>query len=114
PWLYWPAFVALWATVTFAAAPQATAGARAVMLTWGVLNWGLIAGFVYRFGWLGNLVGASCTSWMAQMPLTTDVNAWYFGWGLLGAAVVLGLGVYGFVTAIGGQRLLHEGFFGDE
>ena len=59
-------------------------------------------------------MGASCTSWMAQMPPTADVNAWYFGRGLVGAAVVLGLGVYGFVTATGGRRLFREGFFGDE
>jgi hypothetical protein len=106
--------VVLWASVTFAAEPQATAGAQAVMITWGVVHWGLIAAFVYRFGWLGNMVGSSCTFWMAQTPLTTDVSAWYFGWGLLGAVVVLGLGVYGFVTASGGQRLFREGFFGDE
>jgi serine/threonine-protein kinase len=114
PRLYWPAFVALWAWATFAAAPQATAGAQAVMTVLGVVHWGLIAAFVYRFGWLGNIVGASCTTWLAQTPLTTDVSAWYFGRGLLGAAVVLGLGVYGCVTAIGGQRLFREGFFGDE
>jgi hypothetical protein len=114
PWLYWPAFVVLWASMTFAAEPQATAGAQAVMIAWGVLHWGLVAAFVYRLGWLGNMVGGCCMFWMAQTPLTTDVSAWYFGWGLVGAAVVLGLGVYGFVTASGGQRLFREGFFGDE
>jgi serine/threonine-protein kinase len=114
PWLYWPAFVALSASVTFTGLPQATAGAQAVTITWGVLHWGLIAAFIYRFGWLGNLVGASCTFGLAQTPLTADASAWYFGQGLLGAAVVLGLGVYGFVTAIGNQRLFREGFFGDE
>ena len=36
------------------------------------------------------------------------------GWGVAGAALVLALGVYGFVTAIGGQRLIREGVFGDE
>jgi Protein kinase domain len=114
PWLYWPAFVALWSLVTFAALPQATAGARALMLTWGGLHWAMIAAFVYRFGWLGNMVGASCTTWVAQTPLTAEVNAWYFGWSLLGVAVVLGLAAYGFVTATGGRRLFREGFFGDE
>src|SRR5437764_646878 len=84
------------ASVTFPALPQATAGAQAVMIMWGVIHWGVVAAFVYRFGWLGNIVGASCTTWVAQTPLTTDVSAWYFGPGLLGAAVVLGLGVYGF------------------
>jgi serine/threonine-protein kinase len=114
PWLYWPAFVVLLSAVTFAAVPQATAGAQAVLITWAVLHWGLIAAFVYRFGWLGNMVGASCMYWLAQTPLTTDVSAWYFGRCLLAAAVMLGLGVYGFVTASGGQRLFREGFFGDE
>jgi hypothetical protein len=114
PWLYWPAFVAFLSAVTFAAIPQATAGAQAVMILWGVLHWGLIAAFFYRFGWLGNIVGASSIYWLAQTPLTTDVSAWYFGRGLAGAAVVLALGVYGFITAIGRQRVFREGFFGDE
>ena len=43
-----------------------------------------------------------------------DVYAWYFGWGPVGASVVLGLGVYGFVRAIGGQRFFREGFRGEE
>jgi serine/threonine-protein kinase len=114
PWLYWPAFVALWAWITSAGLPQATAAAQAVAMTFGVLRWGLAAAFIYRFGWLGNLVAASCMVWLAQTPLTADVSAWYFGRGLLGAAVVLGLGVYGSLTASGGQRLFREGFFGDE
>jgi serine/threonine-protein kinase len=112
PWLYWPAFVVLWAAVT--AVPHATAGAQAVMTAGMVVYFGLIAAFIYRFGWLGNIVGASCLIWLALTPLTTDVSAWYFGRGLFGAAVVLGLGVYGFVTAIGSQRVFREGFFGDE
>jgi hypothetical protein len=113
-WWYWPAFVALWAWLTFAAAPQATAGAQAVMAIWGIAHWGLVAAFIYRFGWLGNLVAASCLVWVAMTPLTADASAWYFGRGVLGAAVVLGLGVYGSITALGGQRLFREGFFGDE
>jgi hypothetical protein len=85
-----------------------------VSITRGVIHWTLIAAFIYRFGWLGNLVAASSYIWVVRTPLTADVSAWYFGWGLVGAAVVLGLGVYGFVTAVGGQRLFREGFFGDE
>jgi hypothetical protein len=114
PWLYWPAFVVLCTAVGAAIVPQATAGAQAVWITAGVIYWAVIAAFIYRFGWLGTLVGTSSFIWLARTPLTADVSAWYFGWGLVGAAVVLGLGVYGFVTAVGGQRLFREGFFGDE
>ena len=87
---------------------------RTVLSNAANLYFALIAAFIYRFGWLGNLVAASCLIWLGATPLTTDTSAWYFGWGLAGAAVVLGLGVYGFITAIGGQRLFREGFFGDE
>ena len=114
PWLYWPAFVVLWASAPILAVPQATAGAQVVSLAGAGIYFALIAAFIYRFGWLGNLVAASCLCWLGGTPLTTDTSAWYFGWGLAGAAVVLGLGVYGFVTAVGGQRLFREGFFGDE
>jgi hypothetical protein len=114
PWLYWPAFVVICTSGSAAIVPQATAGAQAVWITSAVIYWAVIAAFIYRFGWLGTLVGASSFLWVARTPLTADVSAWYFGWGLVGAAVVLGLGVYGFVTAVGGQRLFREGFFGDE
>ena len=60
PWLYWPAFVAVCTSITFAVLPQATAGAQAVSITFGVIYWALIAAFIYRFGWLGNLVASSC------------------------------------------------------
>jgi hypothetical protein len=114
PWLYWPAFVFFWPAITAMAVPQATAGDRVVMIAGMGIYFALIAAFIYRFGWLGNLVAASCLIWLAGTPLTTDTSAWYFGWGLAGAAVVLALGMYGFITAVGGQRLFREGFFGDE
>jgi hypothetical protein len=79
-----------------------------------MIYFALIAAFIYRFGWLGNLVAASCLCWLARTPLTADTSAWFFGWGLAGAAEVLVLGVYGFITAVGDQRLFREGFFGDE
>jgi serine/threonine-protein kinase len=114
PWFYWPAYVVICTSAWALAVPQATVGAQTVLITWGVIQWALIAAFICRFGWLGNLAAASSFTWVVRTPLTADVSAWYFGWGLAGAAVVLGLGVYGFVTAIGGQRLFKEGFFGDE
>jgi hypothetical protein len=114
PWLYWPAFVLQWVVLVYAAEPQATTGDQAVMTTAVALHWGVIVWCVYRFGWLGNMVGASCVFWLAQTPLTADSSAWYFGRGLLGAAVVLALGAWAVVTAVGGQRLFREGFFGDE
>lgn len=114
PWLYWPAFVVLWASGPIFAVSQAATGALVVPIAGGMIYFALIAAFIYRFGWLGNLVAATCLVWLGGTPLTTDTSAWYFGWGLAGAAVVLALGVYGFVTAVGGQRLFREGFFGDE
>jgi hypothetical protein len=60
------------------------------------------------------MVAATCVIWTGGTPLTTNVHTWYFGWGVLGVALVLALAVCGFVTAIGGQRLFREGFFGDD
>jgi hypothetical protein len=67
-----------------------------------------------RFGLLamaGNLFFAELT---ALAPLTADPSAWYAYQGLGMAAVMIGLAVYGFVTATRGRRLFREGFFGDE
>src|SRR5262249_4045098 len=37
PWLYWPAFVAMGTSVGVAIVPQATAGALAMSIIWGVI-----------------------------------------------------------------------------
>ena len=50
----------------------------------------------------------------ADGHLTTDPAAWYAYQGVVGAVVVAGLAVYGFVTATRGRRLFREGLFGDE
>ncbi len=75
PWLYWPAFVVLWVSVSGIAVPQATAGAWVVSIAGVGIYFALIAAFIYRFGWLGNLVAASCLVWLGGTPLTADTLA---------------------------------------
>jgi hypothetical protein len=55
-----------------------------------------------------------CNALVPLAPLTADLSAWYAYQGILVALVVIGVAVYAFVIATGGQRLFREGFFGDE
>jgi hypothetical protein len=41
-------------------------------------------------------------------------HRWYAYQGIIPALGIIGLAVYAFVIATRGQRLLREGFFGDE
>jgi hypothetical protein len=65
----------------------------------------------------GLLVGAGrffCHEMLSTVPLTADLSVWYAPQGVVMALVVIGLAVYGFVTATRGRRLFREGLFGDE
>jgi eukaryotic-like serine/threonine-protein kinase len=61
---------------------------------------------LFRFGLLA-AVTSLCATWAVMfLPLTLDPSRWYFGYGMLGVAIVLGLAIYGFHTSLGGQKAL--------
>jgi hypothetical protein len=68
---------------------------------------------VTRFGLLA-FAGASLCELLRMAPLTTDLSAWYAPQAVFVALFVIGLAVYSFVIATRGQRLFHEGFFGED
>jgi serine/threonine-protein kinase len=59
---------------------------------------------LFRFG-IFSLAGALfAEGTLSRNPFTLDPSCWYFGLGMFTVAIVLGLAVYGFHTALGGQK----------
>ena len=69
---------------------------------------------VSRFGLVVTAGALFATEQLMLAPLTTDLSAWYAYEGAALAGMVIVLAAFGFVVATRGQRLLREGFFGDE
>jgi serine/threonine-protein kinase len=116
PWLSWGAFFVLYAVAPLVARldlslpPAAYVPLAAGLALQGTIEVLLLA----RFGLLALAFAIAVQKILLESPLTTDPSAWYFGYGLTGALIIVALAVYGFVTATRGRRLFREGFFGDE
>jgi serine/threonine-protein kinase len=112
-WLSWGVWLLIWVAVFATPYLGPSTGANILAVAFTALNLGLLGFALARFG----LLAASCAlvgeTLLCLTPPTTDTSAWYFWQGAVGALVVVGLAVYGFVTATRGQRLFREGFFGD-
>ena len=61
-----------------------------------------------RFGFLAALVGAFLRFLLMFSPLTFDVGAWYAGRALPAAIVLVGVLLFGLVTALAGQALFRD------
>jgi serine/threonine-protein kinase len=107
-WLSWGAFV------LFVTAQYSGIEPPPERLTWALAAGLILALLVGRFGLLATVLAFLASILLALAPLSTDLSAWYTAQGVVAALVVIGLAVYGFVTAVGGQRVFREGFFGDE
>ena len=87
-------------------------------LFWGahpVLGWFVIGAtvslglWVYlRLGFLAGIVMLATNVILGQVPLTTDVSAWYFGNGFAAALFFLALAGFGFYTSQGGRPIFQE------
>jgi hypothetical protein len=113
-WLAWGAvwlfFLALYLVPLLGPSP---AGNALTLFLYG-LRVGLHVFVLARFGLLAFAGLAFGSELLSLVPLTADLSAWYAWQGVVMALVMVGLAVYGFVTATRGQRLFREGFFGDE
>ncbi len=61
-----------------------------------------------RFGLFAAIAAVFMHEAYHRFPLTLDPTDWYFNLGLVPLGIVIALGVYGFFTALGGQRLLKD------
>jgi hypothetical protein len=73
------------------------------------MTWAAAGAFLaIRFGFLALLSGIFLRFVALVVPWTFDVSSWVSELSLVGAVVVLGIVGYGFITALGGQRLLPD------
>jgi serine/threonine-protein kinase len=112
-WLSWPATFLVYTSLNVAGVIGPSAAANAVHVLVGATIAGLVTLMLARAGLL-TCAAAGVGNVLLIVPLTTDTSAWYAGQGWAGAGVVLAVAGYGCATAIGGQRLFRQGFFGDE
>jgi len=99
-WLAGIVFVAIWATMK-------TLGSDYPWIdgsTWTLL-YAVAAIVVFRFGFVALAVGLFVTDMLLNVPLTLDLSAWYAGNTLLPLLIIAGLAVWGFYSALAGQKL---------
>jgi predicted Ser/Thr protein kinase len=70
-----------------------------------VLAYGVTLFVLARFGLLAVVVSFAFGTILQWFPITTELSAWYFGIGLTGVLLLLGLTAYAFYTSLGGQPL---------
>jgi serine/threonine-protein kinase len=114
PWLAWPALAILMTLVEMSDWAAGGLAEFQIALAFGVVFGAASAIVMTRFGLLAYAFALATYFALLATPLTYDASSWYFGRGLLGAGILVGLAAFGFVTATGGQRLFRQGFFGDE
>jgi hypothetical protein len=97
-WLAVGAYALFW---TFANSYGTPLGLGWVTLALFLLLHGVL---LTRFGLVAFLAGTYCRHLLATLPVTSNLGAWYAGGGIVAVAVVLGLAVFGFWTALGGLK----------
>ena len=70
-----------------------------------MLYWAWVLFVLVRFGPVACAVGYSVQGVLRSLPITTHLDAWYAGDGLVGLALLVGLAGYAFYTSLGGQPL---------
>jgi hypothetical protein len=107
-WLAIGAFALFWTVTNSLGNPL---GISSVILALYLLLQGVL---LKRFGLVAFLAGIYSYRLLVNLPVTSNLGAWYAGGGLVAVAVVLGLAVFGFWTALGGRALLGKAWLGAE
>lgn len=74
----------------------------------GVLIYGIAAVALVRFGLITLAVAVFVANTMLNVPVTFDFSRWYASTAMIVPLGVLALGIWGFYTALGGQKLIKE------
>ena len=67
-----------------------------------------------RFGVTAFTIAFLTDGILMPFPPSLDFSAWYESFGRAAAAIAIALAVYGFYTALGGQRVFRGKFLGGE
>jgi serine/threonine protein kinase len=72
------------------------------VVTW-ILIWSILVLIVYRFGLVALACAIFTVDLLANLPLTADLSAWYFGTSAFALLSVVALAVWGFYHALGSE-----------
>lgn len=106
PWLAALAFVAVWTAIK-------TIGSHHVLINVSTFAaiYAIAAFVVLRFGFIALATGMFTVDLLLNIPITTNLSAWYIGGSLFVLLTVIGLGVWGCYTALAGQKIWKENLF---
>lgn len=96
--------VAIAIVVLFVLLPITPRENLAVELPFVIVDTLVLMVLLFRFGLLATVMELWCTWALLKLPLTLDPSRFYFGYGMLGIVIVLGLATYAFHTSLGGQK----------
>jgi len=82
-----------------------------ISFTFFVIIWLSIVLMLKRVGLLAVVVGLVVQNVLAVFPMTWHLSRWYATAGLTGIFVILALTIYGFFTALAGQRIFSSEMF---
>jgi serine/threonine-protein kinase len=100
-WLAAIAFVAIYAL------PRGlTSQHVGVELPTQILAYAIAVMIVFRFGLIPLAVAIFTVNMIDNIPLTTDLSAWYVGTSVLAILSLIAIATWGFYTSLGGQPLL--------
>lgn len=101
--LVWVAFLVIFTPIfVFMMAHHPILGWIVVTIQWVLYLW-----VITRFGFLATLASAF-TGVLLSSPITTDLSAWYAGYGLIGVSLVAAMASYGFYTSQGGRPIFRD------
>lgn len=106
PWLAALAFVAVWTA-------SKTIGSHHVWIdvsTFAAI-YAIAAFVVLRFGFIALATGMFAVDLLLNIPVTTNLSAWYMGGSLFVILTVLGLAGWGCYTSLAGQKIWKENLF---
>jgi hypothetical protein len=103
PWLAALAFVVFWIPIKAQGEHH-----LAVLIPSVVAVYAIAAFVVLRFGFIALAVGIFTADLLGSIPITTDLSSWYIGGTLFVFALIAAIAVWGWYTALGGQKLLKE------
>ena len=100
-WVAAAAFVAIWTVLKALGSKHLGIDVPAQMLVYGIAAFAIV-----RFGFVTLAVAVFVADSLGNTPLTSDFSRWYATITLLLPAIVLGLTIWAFYAALGGQKLI--------
>jgi hypothetical protein len=106
PWLAALTFVAVWTAIK-------TVGSHHILIdvsTFAAI-YAIAAFVILRFGFIALATGMFTVDLLLNIPITTNLSAWYTGGSLFVLLTVIGLAVWGCYAALAGQKIWKENLF---